>query len=42
MLVLPVASALGRQLPTVVFEQPNELTKLQIDHRAGAFGWAMA
>jgi hypothetical protein len=41
MLVLLMASTLRYQLPSIVFEQPNELAELHTAHRAETFGWAM-
>jgi hypothetical protein len=42
MLLLLMASALRHQLPTIVFEQSNELAELHSAHRAEALGWAMS
>jgi hypothetical protein len=42
MLELLMATALRHHLPSVVFEQPNELAELHFAHRAEALGWAMS
>jgi hypothetical protein len=41
-LVLLMTSALRHQLPSIVFEQPNELAELHLAHRAEGLGWAMS
>jgi hypothetical protein len=42
MFVLPVASALGHQPPTIVFERSNQLAELHLADRAERLGWAMS
>jgi len=42
MLVLLMASTLRDQLPSIVFEQPDELAELHLAHPAERLGWAMS
>jgi hypothetical protein len=42
MLVLLVASTLRDELPTIVFEQPDEVAKFHRVHGAALLGWAMS
>ena len=39
MLVLLMASTLRDQVPSIVFEQPNELAELHVAHRAERLDW---